>query len=203
MDGKRTNQKPPGDSPAGPPDSDEVFRIRIFGEPVLRRTTRPVEELNDEIFELIHKMLLTMYQAPGVGLAAPQVGESLRLCVIDVGEGSLAFINPEVVAHSEELVSFEEGCLSFPELNADVFRPETVTVKADALLEKGEINKDGPFEQDFDGLLARVLQHEIDHLDGRLFVDRVTPGVRRSLDSALKKFKKQSKQYVKEDRKKK
>ena len=201
MDGKNNNQNPLGDSPVGVPDSDEVYRIRIFGEPVLRRTTRPVEELNDGILKLIQKMLITMYRAPGVGLAAPQVGESWRVCVIDVGEGSLAFINPVIVSHSEELVSFEEGCLSFPDLNADVVRPEAVTVKADALLEQGEISKDGPFEQEYGGLLARVLQHEIDHLDGRLFVDRVTPGVRRSLDSALKKFKKQSKQYVKEDRK--
>ncbi|MDP7422083.1 MAG: peptide deformylase [bacterium] len=184
-----------------PAAADDILRIRIFGEPVLRRSTKSVDNLDQEIMDLISKMLQTMYQAPGVGLAAPQVGVSFKLCVLDVGEGSLTLINPEIVEFSDDTFVFEEGCLSFPEITAEVIRPATVRLKADTLLSNGKVHEDGPFEKDFDGLLARVIQHEIDHLNGKLFVDHLSPGLRLSLEGKLKKLKKQSKKLMKESKK--
>ncbi|QXM24374.1 peptide deformylase [Elioraea tepida] len=152
--------------------AEEPLRILIAPDPVLRRTARPVTEADAEtVRALIPRMLATMYAAPGIGLAAPQVGVSLRLAVIDLqAEGRrtpMVLINPELVAASAETEQREEGCLSLPGQYADVVRPRAVTVR---YLDESGARREVAAE----GLLARCLQHEIDHLDGILFVDHLS-----------------------------
>ncbi len=144
-----------------------VVDIKCFDAPVLRKRARKVSRVNNTVKETLQSMLDTMREANGVGLAAPQIGVSRRLVVIDVGDGPRFLVNPEITAHSAETESQWEGCLSWPGYIGEVLRPTGVTVKA--LDEAGhEIWIEG------EGLLARCLQHEIDHLDGILFVDRAT-----------------------------
>jgi len=156
-----------------------------FGDPVLARRAEPVAEVTDEIRRLIDDMIETMYAAPGIGLAAPQVGVPLRLCVIDITGGKhgaevLALVNPEFVERTGMQLE-EEGCLSVPGHNATVARPDRVVVRG--------LNRNGePVTIEGTGLLARALQHELDHLDGTLFVDRLR-GLRRDL--ILRKIRKQ------------
>lgn len=139
--------------------------IRTYGDEVLRKKSRRVEEINDRILTLIRDMIDTMYNADGVGLAAPQVGILKRVIVIDVGDGPVALINPEIIAAEGEQID-EEGCLSIPGRGGSVIRPYKVKVKA--LNEKGEeIIVEG------EELFARALCHEIDHLEGVLFVDKI------------------------------
>ena len=142
-----------------------IREIRKKGDDILRKTCKPVQDLNDRVRELIDDMLETMYEADGVGLAAPQVGVMKRLCVIDVGEGPIVLINPEKI--KETGAQYEvEGCLSVPGIYGEVKRPAKVVVKA--LNEKGEeIAVEG------EGFLARAISHEMDHLDGVLFEDKV------------------------------
>lgn len=142
-----------------------IREIRKKGDDILRKTCKPVQELNDRVRELIDDMLETMYEADGVGLAAPQVGVMKRLCVIDVGEGPIVLINPEKT--KETGAQYEvEGCLSVPGVYGEVKRPAKVVVKA--LNKKGEeITVEG------EGFLARAISHEMDHLDGVLFEDKV------------------------------
>ena len=141
-----------------------ILDIRVLGDPILRQATTPVERVSDELQRLIDDMFATMYHARGIGLAAPQVGRTERLAVIDLGDDPFVIINPEIVAASSSKAKGEEGCLSIPDIYADVERAKTVTVRAMA--------RDGTtFERDADDLLGRCLQHEIDHLDGKLFVD--------------------------------
>lgn len=145
-----------------------IRNIRTIGDEVLRKKSRRVEEINDRILTLLDDMRETMYEADGVGLAAPQVGILKRVVVIDVGNGPLYLINPEIIETEGEYLD-EEGCLSIPGQQGNVLRPERV--KAKALNEKGEeIIIEG------EGLLARCLCHEIDHLDGVLFVDKLVEG---------------------------
>lgn len=139
--------------------------IRKFGDDVLRKKCREVEEIDNRLLTLIEDMKETMYDADGVGLAAPQVGILKRLFVIDIGEGPLVFINPEIIETSGSQVD-EEGCLSLPGETEEVMRPNYV--KARALNEKGE-----EFEIEAEELLARAILHEYDHLNGTLFIDRV------------------------------
>lgn len=141
--------------------------IRINGDEILRKKCRIVEEIKDRELVLLDDMLETMYAAEGVGLAAPQVGILKRLVVIDIGEGPMKLVNPEIVENEGDVVDYE-GCLSVPGEQGNVIRPETVKVKA--LNEKGE-----NIEITGSGLLARALCHEIDHLDGVLFIDKVIP----------------------------
>ena len=142
--------------------------IRKYGDEILRKKCRPVDEINDRIKIMIKDMFETMYDADGVGLAAPQIGILKRLVVIDVGSGPLTLINP-VILESEGSVLDEEGCLSIPGSQGVVERPEKVKVKA--LNEEGkEVISVG------EGLLARAMCHEIDHLDGILFIDKVIKG---------------------------
>lgn len=145
--------------------------------PILKTRAAPVAQVDDEVRRLAADMLETMYRAPGIGLAAPQVGVSRRLVVIDVAEGEerrpMTLVNPEILWRSTELVTAEEGCLSLPDQYADVTRPAAVKVRF--LDQRGE-----PQEIAADGLMARCLQHEIDHLDGILFVDRLSP-LRRNM----------------------
>lgn len=142
-----------------------IRNIRTNGDEILRKKCRKVEEINDRILILLKDMQDTMYEAQGVGLAAPQVGILKRVAVIDVGEGLINLINPEIIEEIGSCVD-EEGCLSIPGEQGMVERPEKVRVKA--LNEKGE-----EFIIEGEGLLARALCHEIDHLDGILYIDKV------------------------------
>lgn len=163
-----------------------IRQIHFLGNEVLRVPGEAISEFDDKLRALVNDMFETMYHAEGIGLAAPQIGISLRLCVLDVQDdegsdaGRLALVNPEVVRASRQTDKATEGCLSIPGLEEFVTRPARVTVRATD--PTGE-----PIEVEADGLLARALQHELDHLDGLLFIDRVSPLKRRML---LKKWKK-------------
>ena len=144
-----------------------ILRIHVLGSPVLRQVTKEIETVTDEHRRLIDDMFETMYAAHGIGLAAPQVGRTERIAVVDVDEAAFAIVNPVIVSDDRTLSKGEEGCLSIPDVYGDVARPETVKVRA--------LDRDGnPFEIDAEGLLARCLQHEIDHLDGRMFIDHLS-----------------------------
>ncbi len=170
-----------------------VRRILLLGEEVLRDPGVEVEAFDDELRELVEDMLETMYFAEGIGLAAPQIGVSRRVCVLDLHDeddpegGRWVFVNPEIVESSDEEDKSTEGCLSIPDMEEVVARPARVTVRGfDAESETVEVEADG--------LLARALQHEIDHLDGILFIDRLSPFKRRAL---LKKWRKSQKEEAK------
>ena len=170
-----------------------VRRIVLLGEEVLREPGVEVEAFDDDLHKLVSDMLETMYFAEGIGLAAPQIGVSLRVCVLDLRDeddresGRWVLVNPVVVESSDEEDKAPEGCLSIPEMEEVVTRSARVTVRGfDAEGEAVQIEADG--------LLARALQHEIDHLDGVLFIDRLSPFKRRAL---LKKWKKSQKEETK------
>ena len=157
----------------------------ILPAPLLRLTSAPIARVDDGVRKLAEDMLQTMYEAPGIGLAAVQVGEMNRLITIDVSHDEDAkeprvFINPEILWKSEDLSVYEEGCLSIPEFYEEVERPARVRVRYTNLA--GE-----PEELEADGLLATCLQHEIDHLDGILFIDHIS---RLKRDRVTKKFAK-------------
>ena len=162
-----------------------LLDVRVLGDPILRQETKPVADVTDEVRRLIDDMFETMYAAKGIGLAAPQVGRRERVAVIDVGEGTpFAIINPEIVL-AEGAAKGEEGCLSIPEVYGDVERAARVIVRA--------VGRDGePFDIDATELLARCLQHEIDHLHGKLFIDYLGAFKRRS---ALAKWAKEREKY--------
>jgi len=166
--------------------------IRILGDPVLRIPGEEVLEFDEEIQALAKDMLETMYRSAGVGLAGPQVGVSRRVIVLDLGEsdekgtGPLALVNPRVVESSRKRDRAPEGCLSIPGMEEVVERPASVTVEG--FTPRGE-----PVTIQAEGLLSRVLQHEIDHLDGVLFIDRLTPLKRRM---AVKKWQKSQAEEV-------
>jgi peptide deformylase len=162
-----------------------LLDVRVFGDPILRQETTPVAAVTDEVRRLIDDMFETMYAAKGIGLAAPQVGRLERVAVIDVGEDKpFTIINPEIVL-AEGTVKGEEGCLSIPEVYGDVERAARIIMRA--------IGGDGePFEVEATELLARCLQHEIDHLHGKLFIDYLGAFKRRS---ALAKWAKEREKY--------
>lgn len=145
--------------------------------PILKARAEPVARIDDDLRRLVADMFETMYKAPGIGLAAPQVGVLERVVVVDVGEEGdrrpMALINPEILWRSDHLVTAEEGCLSLPGQFADVTRPEAIRLRYTD--EHGEGR-----EVEADGLLARCVQHEIDHLDGILFVDHLS-ALRRNM----------------------
>jgi peptide deformylase len=144
-----------------------ILRIHVLGSPVLRQVTKEVDTVTDEHRRLIDDMFETMYAAHGIGLAAPQVGRSERIAVVDVDDEAFAIVNPVIVSDGGELVKGEEGCLSIPDVYGDVTRPERVKVQA--------LDRDGnQFDVEAEGLLARCLRHEIDHLDGRMFIDHLS-----------------------------
>ncbi len=162
-----------------------ILDIRVLGDPILRQATTPVATITDDVRRLIDDMFETMYHARGIGLAAPQVGRSERVAVIDLGDDPFVVINPEVVQASSSTAKGEEGCLSIPDIYADVERPKSVVVHA--------IGRDGqPFEREATELLARCLQHEIDHLDGKLFLDYLSVLKRAA---ALAKWKLSADEY--------
>jgi peptide deformylase len=162
--------------------------IIILPDPKLRHVSKKIERVDDPLRRLIDDMIETMHEAPGVGLAAIQVAEPIRLLVVDVAKKEdppdpQVFINPEIVWSSEERSTYEEGCLSIPEYYAEVERP--ASVRARALDREGKLR-----EVLVEGLMATVLQHEIDHLDGVLFIDHISKLKR---DRVIKKFQKAAK----------
>ena len=165
-----------------------IYPIVIFGADVLRKPSVEIDADYPELKKLIEDMFLTMKQAEGVGLAAPQIGKNIRLFVVDCSpwgdedeackDYRRAFINPEIYEVSEETELFNEGCLSLPGLHEDVRRP--IAIKMRYLDENFEEH-----DELFDGFRARVLQHEYDHLDGKVFTDRLAPLRRQLLKSKL------------------
>ncbi|MCO5156267.1 MAG: peptide deformylase [Aquamicrobium sp.] len=157
----------------------------ILPDPVLRQVSKPVERVDDALRLLADDMLETMYDAPGIGLAAIQIGVPLRLLVIDLAKDDQpkaphVVINPQIVAHGDEPSVYEEGCLSIPDYYAEVERPATVTV--------AYLDRDGKERTlQADGLMATCLQHEIDHLNGVLFIDHISKLKR---DMVVRKFRK-------------
>jgi peptide deformylase len=162
-----------------------VLDIRVLGDPVLRGETSPIGQITDELRTLAKNMFDTMYLAKGIGLAAPQVGRGERLAVVDVNDNPLVIINPEIIELDSKTAKAEEGCLSIPDVYGDVERPSRVRVRA--------LDLDGKsFEVEADELLARCLQHEIDHLHGKLFIDYLSVLKRRA---ALAKWAKEKDKY--------
>ena len=158
-----------------------VLSVRKYGDPVLRRKAEPVGKITPEIHRIVADMVDTMYDEVGIGLAAPQVGVSLRLMVIGVDSKRepQALLNPRITEQSGQ-VTAEEGCLSVPGVFADVTRAARVRVEATDL-------EGAPVSLEASGLLARVLQHELDHLDGVLFIDRLDPVTRDRIKRRIKK----------------
>ena len=156
-----------------------LLDIWVLDAPILRQDTTVLTEVTDEHRRLIDDMFETMYAARGIGLAATQVGRTERICVVDVEKAKYALVNPEIIASEGEQTG-EEGCLSIPEIYGDVTRAQHVVVRA--------LDRDGkPIEIDATDLLARCVQHEIDHLHGRLFIDYLSLLKRQA---ALKKWRK-------------
>jgi len=159
----------------------KTLDIRVLGDPILRTDTQPVAEVTPELKQLVDDMFATMYAAEGIGLAAPQVGRTERLAVVDVDGARYTLINPEIVAR-EGAARAEEGCLSIPEVFGEVQRAQRIVVRA--------LDADGkPFELAADELLARCIQHEVDHLDGKLFLDYLSVFKRRSALNQWDKLK--------------
>ena len=173
-----------------------ILPIHVYGDPILREETEPVEADTPGLQALIDDMIETMHGAAGIGLAAPQVGRTERIFVVDLTalqddlepeeqaalpEQPMVFVNPEIVAEGDMLCEFEEGCLSIPDLREIVVRPERIRVAyQDRHLE--------PHEIEVGGLLARVIQHEFDHLEGILFVDHLSAFRRRLLKRRLREM---------------
>ncbi len=183
--------------------------IAEYGDPVLRAKGKRVDLIDDRIRELAQSMVETMHEANGVGLAAQQIGHALQLTVIDVSEVEdrpsaltvngkpvdpktampMILINPEIKS-GRETETGTEGCLSFPEITGEIERSKTVTVKAQ--------NEDGqPVEFEAGGLLARAIQHEVDHLNGILFIDRMSSVAKSALSSRLKRLQKETQRGIK------
>lgn len=161
--------------------------VRIYGDPVLRKTARKIVLFDDTLARFIDEMVETMVVADGVGLAANQVGEDLMVAVIDTTGGEappIELVNPVIISKSEELEETDEGCLSLPDITLPVKRHVTVSVTA--------VDRTGkPYTiENATGLLARALQHEIDHLNGILFIDHVSPLQRTMINSKLKRLAK-------------
>jgi peptide deformylase len=162
-----------------------ILDIRVLGDPALRKPTKRVTEVTDELRKLIADMFETMYAAEGIGLAAPQVGRTERVAVVDVEGKKFTLINPEVLSTSDAPDKAEEGCLSIPDIYGDVERPAEVTIRATD--ENGNL-----FQETAGELLGRCFQHEIDHLDGKLFIDYLSPLKRKA---ALSKWEKAKEEY--------
>jgi len=164
--------------------------ILIHPDPRLKKVVPPVRGIDNELRRLADDMLETMYDAPGIGLAAPQVAEMTRMLVMDCVKGDdqpprpMVLINPQVTWASEELHTYEEGCLSIPDQYAEVTRPAVVDVKWQGL--DGEEHTER-----FDGLWATCVQHEIDHLNGKLFIDYLGPMKRQLITRKMVKLKKE------------
>ena len=160
-----------------------LLEILIYPDTQLRKIANPVANVDGKTAKFVDNMLKTMYEAPGIGLAATQVGVHERIVVIDVseeGDSPLTLINPEILEFDGEAET-QEGCLSIPEVYETIIRPATVMVSA--------IGRDGePYEMEADGLLACCIQHEIDHLNGKLFVDYLSPLKRNRIRKKMLKM---------------
>lgn len=166
-----------------------ILPVVAYGHPVLKKVAEEIDQDYPGLQQLIADMFETMYYTEGVGLAAPQINKSIRLFVIDAepfvetypeAKGfKKVFINPEIVDHSEETWTFREGCLSLPDMNEDVDRPTRVTVN---YLDENFVEH----EEELDGICARVFQHEFDHLEGKVYVDRVAPMRKMMLKNKLR-----------------
>ena len=160
----------------------------ILPDPILRQVSRPIETVDGEVKKLADDMLETMYDAPGIGLAAIQIGVARRMLVLDVSKDGedkkpLVFINPEIVSSSDARSVYEEGCLSIPDYYAEVERPASITVR--------HLDREGKEQvTEAEGLLATCLQHEIDHLNGVLFIDHISKLKR---EMVIRKFTKAAK----------
>lgn len=168
-----------------------ILDITKLGEEVLRQVAQPVPEVNDEIRQLAEDMFETMIAADGVGLACPQVGKSLRMFVLIADdEVRRVFINPQIIKTSEERCDYDEGCLSIPQIYESISRPKSITVQA--------TNEQGkPFTLEADGFLARIIQHEYDHLDGILYIDR---GDKDFAEKTIEQFKKRAERAAKKEK---
>lgn len=168
--------------------------LHLLGSPVLRQRAAPVSQVDDDVRRLVDDLFETMRAAKGVGLAANQVGVARRVAVVDVGDQEpppLVFINPSIIERSNDSDTAEEGCLSIPEIYGDVERPIAITVAA--------TDRDGrPYRVELTGYKARAVQHEIDHLDGVLFLDHVSAVKRSLLLSKWKRSRKGKTGYVME-----
>jgi peptide deformylase len=165
----------------------ENRRVRHYPDPFLRLQSEEVGEVDDSLQDLIQDMFSAMEEERGIGLAAPQIGVSKRVVVVSVEDknfGRLALINPVIVHLSSDKDVMEEGCLSVPGVNADVERPVEAVVR-------GTTKNGRLVEISAQGMLARVLQHEIDHLDGVLFIDRLSPKERKRIDKELAELEQQ------------
>ncbi len=159
------------------------MNIVIYPDPVLRQKAKPVKEINAEVCKKVEKMMELMHEARGVGLAAPQVGWPVRLFIIDTdgsSHGEKVFINPTIIEEEGEL-NKEEGCLSFPGITSKIIRAQRI--KAQAYNLKGQL-----LEIVVEGLTARAWQHELDHLNGELFIDKMSPSNRLAISQQLKEF---------------
>ena len=165
------------------------LKILIFPDPKLRTVAKKVDKFDKSLKNLSEDMLFTMYDANGIGLAATQVDKHIRLVVMDLSEERnepMVFVNPEYnVSKDHNLIEFEEGCLSIPNQYGEVERPSEVVVRW--IDREGNENKRG-----FDGLWATCIQHEIDHLDGKLFIDYLSPLRRQLITRKMKKFKREN-----------
>ncbi len=159
-----------------------VLKVRLYGDPVLKKKCQEVEEVNKEIRELLNNMAKTMYHNEGVGLAAPQVGVLKRAIVVDIGEGLTALANPKILWRQGKATA-PEGCLSLPGIFLDIKRSQEVVVEG--------IDKDGETQQiGAADLFARALQHEIDHLNGVLIIDHISRKKLKSIRKQLRKIAK-------------
>ena len=170
------------------PATAKLIPIIKVPDPILRETSKPVTEITDGIRQLLDDMAATMYDAPGIGLAAPQVNIGQRVIVMDCGKDDapelFKMINPEIIRESDARAILEEGCLSIPDQFAEVTRPKEVEVRW--------IDRDGKEQTaGFDGLWATCVQHEIDHLDGKLFIDHIGALKRQMITRKMQKLKRE------------
>ncbi|MGP1577542.1 MAG: peptide deformylase [Treponema sp.] len=157
------------------------MNILYLGEESLRHTSQPVTVIDDSIQQLVQDMFIAMEKDKGIGLAAPQVGKNIRLFIVKIDDGiEWVFINPQIIGTSAEQTSCEEGCLSIPSIYAPVIRPAAITVQYQNMQGKHRV-------LEADGLLARVIQHEYDHLEGILFIDRLPEEQRNALIAQFEK----------------
>lgn len=165
-----------------------ILPITVYGDPILRKVSQPVDKDNEELKKFLDDLWETMYFADGVGLAAPQVGKSVRIFVIDASSGAeqepelkdfkKVFINPEITDTFGDEWTMNEGCLSLPGIREDILRPEKVKIR---YLDDDFVSH----EETYGGFVARVIQHEYDHLEGKLFIDYLNPLKKRLLKSRL------------------
>lgn len=170
----------------------QILPIRKYGDSILRTKAKLIKEVDDSIVELAKNMLATMYKNNGCGLAAPQVGVSHRLIVIDIGDGPIILANPKILKKSRRKIYSLEGCLSFPGLTLNLMRSKNV------MIEGFQITDGRRVKIQAEGLLARGLLHEIDHLDGILFIDKLVFWRKWKINKYLKELKKKTKQSIKE-----